>query len=172
MSDYLPLGIERNAEYEMDELTSDQRRSARAVTERMVVLPRVRDDGTATGMYDVLAESRNGYVCDLVEGAGNCPDQEYNEPENGCKHLRRVRLLQNLPDVRFPGEGDDVADYAARLAEVAETMSLERSMLEKQVIDDDADDVAVGPSAPTEEYRVVDWFLTELRDHDVMQFAP
>lgn len=170
MRERIPLGVASDAEYDMDELTADQRRAARAVTDHMIVVPRVDGRGRAEETYDVLSSSRHAYATNPFEGDCNCPDQVHNQPGGyGCKHLRRIRLLENLPDVPFPIPGDDVSEYAWLLNEQLKTMVARRDLLETQVFDADDDaDVDVRPSAPTEEYRTVDWFVRELSDHEVL----
>lgn len=166
----LPLGIERDADYDDEELTADQKRTARAVTEEMVVVPRVDADGVATGIYDVLSASGNSYAVEADAGACNCPDATYRQtPENGgCKHVRRVRLLGRLPDVPLPAAGDPIGEYADLLADLVDILDARKNLLWYQVHRDSADYAPIPPGTPTDEYRMVDWFLSALREHDTV----
>lgn len=42
--------------------------------------------------YEVYSESGNTYFVHLGAEACTCPDWRQRHPEDGCKHLRRVRL--------------------------------------------------------------------------------
>lgn len=53
----------------------------------------------APGMFEVYNGDGESYVVDLVSGACTCPDAEYHEPEDGCKHLRRVEMEAGIRDV-------------------------------------------------------------------------
>lgn len=68
------------------------KRAVRALTEKMTVLP---DTGRVKGADDlflVVSESGSEYLVDTREGRCDCPDAQYNlEPEERCKHERRVR---------------------------------------------------------------------------------
>jgi len=65
--------------------TDLEKRTVRALTEYMTVLPR---DG---GIYSVTTESGSEYRVDAVEGRCTCPDQQYNlDDDESCKHVRRV----------------------------------------------------------------------------------
>jgi hypothetical protein len=61
-------------------------RTDRALTEQMTV--------RACGWfaYEVYSASGNTYFVHLGAEACTCPDWRRRHPENGCKHLRRVRL--------------------------------------------------------------------------------
>jgi predicted nucleic acid-binding Zn finger protein len=61
-------------------------RTDRALTEQMTV----RACGRFA--YEVYAESGNTYFVHLGAEACTCPDWQNRHPEDGCKHLRRVRL--------------------------------------------------------------------------------
>jgi predicted nucleic acid-binding Zn finger protein len=70
--------------------TDLSRRAARALTEKMTVLPdtgRVKD---APDLYLVVSESGTEYLVDARVGVCECPDYEHREPEEGCKHIQRV----------------------------------------------------------------------------------
>jgi predicted nucleic acid-binding Zn finger protein len=61
-------------------------RTDRALTEQMTL----RTCGRFA--YEVSSESGNTYFVHLGAEACTCPDWQKRHPENGCKHLRRVRL--------------------------------------------------------------------------------
>ena len=61
-------------------------RTDRALTEQM----QVRACGRFA--YEVYSQSGNTYFVHLGAEACTCPDWQKRHPENGCKHLRRVRL--------------------------------------------------------------------------------
>lgn len=44
------------------------------------------------GVYTVYSESGQTYHVDVFERSCTCPDWSKNEPEGGCKHMRRVDL--------------------------------------------------------------------------------
>ncbi|WP_245998617.1 hypothetical protein [Halalkalicoccus subterraneus] len=55
-----------------------------------------------TGEYNVYSQSGSVYRVDLIGESCSCPDQEYNTPEDGCKHLRRVEMeigQREVPDL-------------------------------------------------------------------------
>lgn len=55
-----------------------------------------------TGEYDVYAESGEVYRVCLITESCSCPDYEYNTPEGGCKHFRRVEMeigQRSVPDL-------------------------------------------------------------------------
>lgn len=75
-----------------DPVTDLDERDVRALTSYMTVLddtPRV--DG-ADGLYEVVSESGKSYLVDADTGSCECADAEYNAPEGGCKHRRRVEF--------------------------------------------------------------------------------
>lgn len=53
----------------------------------------------APGMFRVESrpnhpdpEKRSEYIVDLVEGACQCPDFQWRNPEGGCKHIRAAKI--------------------------------------------------------------------------------
>lgn len=96
-------------ELSLDNLSGSERRSVRSAAERMLVLPDTDEDNVATGLYDVLSTSGNVYRTDPEAGAGECPDQQHREPEGGCKHLRRVKMM--LARTPLPERGESADDY-------------------------------------------------------------
>lgn len=83
-------------------------RTRRSREERMVVIPQTDDHTTCIGLYDVITTG-GSYLVDGVDSVCDCPDMEYNNPEQGCKHVRRVRYM--VANTELPGEGDDADDY-------------------------------------------------------------
>lgn len=64
-------------------------RDARALSERMTVLPEGGD------VFEVVSESGSSYRVDLLEGRCTCADAEHNLPNDVreiCKHGARVRF--------------------------------------------------------------------------------
>lgn len=88
-------------EYLVEDGMSD--RAVRAREQPMVVLPQIDHDGTCLGMYEVVTFGGQ-YTVEPTEGACECPDHQYNRPDGGCKHLRRVRLML---DHGLPARGED-----------------------------------------------------------------
>ena len=68
-------------------------RDIRAAEEAMVVVP------IAPGMYEVYSGTQAKYLVDVVEGACECDDMYWNDPEDGCKHVRRVRQTLGLDPI-------------------------------------------------------------------------
>ena len=65
------------------------RREVRALTERLIVL-----DRDAPGLFTVYSEEGIGYTVDIQDGgACTCPDVQFNDPEEGCKHQHAARFL-------------------------------------------------------------------------------
>jgi hypothetical protein len=59
------------------------------------------------GVYSVFSQSGQTYLVDVFERSCTCPDWSKNEPEGGCKHMRRVDLdidagVIPRPDGRLP----------------------------------------------------------------------
>jgi hypothetical protein len=72
--------------------TDVEDRTRRALEQYLTTL---EDDGRARGadgLVTVTSESGATYLVDLVEGACECDDYTYREPEDGCKHIRRARF--------------------------------------------------------------------------------
>lgn len=156
-----------DAEYETDELSANEKRWARALDQMLIVVPSVKDDGTATGVYKVLSENRSAYVVDPVRKACTCPDFAYNEPEDpGCKHIRRVLLLDEV-DEDFPRRDEDAGAYADRLREVLDILELRRDVLAGDAFEDV--DGAGEPDTDPEELQTVEWFVERLRNHETLE---
>ncbi|WP_135823008.1 hypothetical protein [Halostella litorea] len=139
------LAVKSDGEYAMDELSANHRRTARAVTESMIVVPHATDDGTATTIYHVYSASQSQYTVDLGNATCDCPDARRRDPDNGCKHVRRVRMLMAGDDSSFPAPGDDVRAYVADLRDLLDTLDARRRVLETAIRtarDDDRREVA------------------------------
>jgi len=65
---------------------SIENRDVRALTEYMTVLAM---DGE---IYSVTTQSGSEYRVDAIEGRCTCPDYEYRDDVEECKHIRRVRF--------------------------------------------------------------------------------
>ncbi len=80
----LPLGVTK--------------RDVRAATESMYVDLEDRADTTeitveeADEMAIVHSEDGTPHVVNYGGVAGDCPDMQYNEPNGGCKHIRRAQM--------------------------------------------------------------------------------
>ena len=81
---------ERESSATTDDCTDLPERAARALTEKMTVLPEMGRAEGADGLYLVVTESGSEYLVDARTGACECPDYQYREPEDGCKHIHRV----------------------------------------------------------------------------------
>jgi len=44
------------------------------------------------GIYSVTGESGETYTVDVIDESCTCPDYQDREPEDGCKHVRRVAI--------------------------------------------------------------------------------
>ncbi|WP_226483184.1 SWIM zinc finger family protein [Natrinema amylolyticum] len=79
----------------------DDPRTRRALSEGMDVR-----FATLGARYEVVSVSGNTYEVDIEGETCTCPDFEYRQPDDGCKHLRRVDLeirtgLVPAPDGTF-----------------------------------------------------------------------
>jgi hypothetical protein len=70
----------------VDELDCSAERTVRAMNEPMEVF--LHQSG---GKYVVQTDS-GSYQVDVAEGSCNCDDWKFRKPDDGCKHVRRVRL--------------------------------------------------------------------------------
>lgn len=67
------------------------KRTVRALTEYMTVLPKTGRAKDANGLFLVVSESGSEYLVDSGESRCDCPDAEYNlEADEHCKHEQRV----------------------------------------------------------------------------------
>lgn len=95
-------------------------RTIRAATEHMTVIEEARS------LFSVTTQSGSEYTVDLREPACTCPDFEHRSEqlgEQGCKHIRRVRLEVGQVDT-------DALE--ARLAETADDLEANAADLEQQ----------------------------------------
>ena len=113
-------------------LDADERRTLRARKARMVVIPDADRDGICTGLYTVVT-SGGEYTVDLEsQHACTCPDTQYNAPENGCKHRKRVAMQVN--ETTCPPRGESVVPFARGLRALRSELREEKSYLEKHVL--------------------------------------
>lgn len=108
-------------EQTVDEAEADPR-TVRSRTEMMVVIPRVDDAEMSIGLYDVLTNGGE-YVVDPIDRLCECPDFEYNHPEDGCKHIRRVDF--QLDAGILPAADEDAAEYIDALRRLHGDLSAE-----------------------------------------------
>lgn len=126
MAQMIPTRLTEEEPPDMNDLGPAERRAVRARTERMVVVPEVGSNETAIGLYTVHTESTATYTVELGEiGDCDCPDAIHRDPDGGCKHYRRVRML--VETTPLPGPGEPAADYAAALAETHRDLERELS---------------------------------------------
>lgn len=92
-------------------------RTIRAATEHMTVIEEARS------LFSVTTQSGSEYTVDLREPACTCPDFEYREDVDECKHIRRVRLEYGQIDT-------DALE--ARLAETADDLDANATDLQQQ----------------------------------------
>jgi hypothetical protein len=86
-------------------------RTRRALEEYMTVLPEFGRAADAPGLFVVVGENENGeYLCDTRTGGCECKDAEYRDPEGGCKHVRRCRIVQGEKPVPAASLGDIEVD--------------------------------------------------------------
>lgn len=70
-------------------------RDAAALTEKMTVLDDAPGVTGAPGLFLVVTESGRSYRVDVRQGACECDDAFYRDPDGGCKHVRRVQYAIN-----------------------------------------------------------------------------
>lgn len=103
----------------VEEMDSDEARTHRARTDRMVVVPHVDPQGYSVGMYDVFTASRSHYIVDLKDRPKcDCKDFQFNDAV--CKHIRRCSLA--TAETSLPAPDEDGADYFADLADLHERL--------------------------------------------------
>ncbi len=80
------ISIDYGSAESVDDLS---RREVRALTERLVIL-----DRDAPGLFTVYSEEGTRYTVDIQNGgACTCPDVQFNDPDEGCKHQHAARFL-------------------------------------------------------------------------------
>ena len=100
-----------------DDIEKQESRTQRAYREPMQVAL-----SCAGGRYTVYAASGNTYQVDIATKTCTCGDYQQNEPDEGCKHVRRVDVEVRAnrvptPDGRLPAslmmDGGIVATHRA-----------------------------------------------------------
>lgn len=155
------------------------KRTVRAATESMTVVP------DAPGMFRVYSGETAVYTVDLGSGACECPDAEYNEPESGCKHLRRVEMEAGIREIPDLGRRTDVEIMvAAREAReepepepepitVADAKPARRVMADGGVVLEDAETTdADGDSCDCEHFDVGELACAECYIFDGIKEVP
>lgn len=87
-----------------DDLNAVERRTLRARTQPMLVLPTTDAAGVAQSEYLVFSASGSEYTVDLERGSCTCPDDGDHD-----KHL--IRVLLSLDETPLPAPGEDATDY-------------------------------------------------------------
>jgi hypothetical protein len=83
-------------------------RDARALTEYLTVLSDIGRAKDAEDLYLVVSQSGREYLVDAREEACECADARHRNPENGCKHVRRVAFATGEREIPTWVDGDDV----------------------------------------------------------------
>jgi len=103
-------------------------RDMRALTEYMTTLPLGGD------VYSVTTESGSEYRVDAREGRCTCPDFEFRDSVEECKHIRRVRIEVGQVDIKkleselvetadnLESNAVDLEDQARELANTADEL--------------------------------------------------
>ncbi|MFC4987155.1 hypothetical protein [Saliphagus infecundisoli] len=99
-------------------------RTLRAATQEMCVEEKAR------ALFEVTSESGRTYTVDLREGVCSCPDFEYRDGVEECKHLRRVRIEVNQVDIE--ALQSELASRATDLQADAEQLEDEARKLDEQ----------------------------------------
>ena len=70
-------------------------RTERALVEPLTVLDHDETpvDDADTTIVTVTSASGSTYDVDVVSGACSCPDARHRDPDGGCKHVRRARVV-------------------------------------------------------------------------------
>lgn len=125
------------AESEIDELSEKKRRSARARTQQMVVIPQVDPNGECIGMYDVHSlESEKVYTVVLDLSDCSCKDMEFNRPEGGCKHLKRVAI--GITETGLPAPDQKAGEYPTSIEAARQHLANERAEARARIEEIDA----------------------------------
>jgi hypothetical protein len=86
-------GIESNDKNGIEAFTD---RDVRALTEYIIPLEEIGRVKDADGLFLVVGESGKEYTVDVWNRACDCPDMEYNNPDGGCKHIRRCEFESGI----------------------------------------------------------------------------
>ncbi|MDZ5810368.1 SWIM zinc finger family protein [Halorubrum sp. AD140] len=95
----------------------------------------------AQSLFSVTTQSGSEYTVDLREPACTCPDFEHRSEqlgEQGCKHIRRVRIEVGQVDVdaleeSLSEQADDIQRDAEELKQVADELGETATELEDAV---------------------------------------
>jgi hypothetical protein len=102
------MSIEDNSGQDSIEI---ENRTRRALEECMSVLPEFGRAADAPGLFVVVGENENGeYLCDTQTGSCECKDSQYRDPDGGCKHVRRARIVRGESPVPAASLGDVEVD--------------------------------------------------------------
>lgn len=74
----------------------------------------------AAGIYLVIFGSSRSDTVDVVTGACECDDSFYRQPEEGCKHVRRVEFATGRREIPAWVETEAVDDRLGRYVDSAE----------------------------------------------------
>lgn len=114
------------------DLDAEDKRAYRARTERMVVVPEADVDAACTGLYRVYSQSGKTYVVDSVQSRCDCPDMKHNDPDGGCKHVKRVEMMLN--ETSLPAPGEETTAYMDALGDLRERIQQELSELRNREV--------------------------------------
>jgi len=107
-------------------------RTLRAASEFMSVRERAR------GLFEVASQSGSTYRVDLAEPACTCPDFQYRDEVEECKHIRRVRIEVGQVNVEELEESltEEVEDLRRRrrsVEAVAQELAQEEAEVERAI---------------------------------------
>lgn len=107
-------------------------RTIRAITEYMTVVEK------AQALFEVTTQSGSAYTVDLVEPACTCPDFQYRDTIEECKHIRRVRLEVGQVDADafeadLASQADELETEAGALEEKAQELAEHAAELEAAI---------------------------------------
>ncbi|GAB6863274.1 hypothetical protein ACFQL0_22530 [Haloplanus litoreus] len=91
-----------------DDSTDLPKRTRRALEEYLTVLDDVGDAAGADELYAVVSESGSQYLVDARTDSCSCPDAEHRDPEDGCKHARRVAFATGAEAIPAAADPDAV----------------------------------------------------------------
>lgn len=74
----------------------------------------------ARALFEVTSESGSVYTVDLREPVCQCPDFQYREHVEECKHIRRVRIEVGQVDVEALEQ--EIASTVSELEEIEERL--------------------------------------------------
>lgn len=96
-------------------------RDVRAATEYLYVLP------YGPMMYECYSEDGEAYRVDLKLGGCTCSDWRFREPDEGCKHARRVLMALGERDIPATVAVDEVDRMLAERPAVKEQLADRRA---------------------------------------------